>query len=413
MRTLVYATALGALLMATSAQAAVTLDFQGNTSPWVLYQGQKVVLPDGGGSVANKVQLTPFVPAVKDSKGKVITPAVPATSTYYGATTIADVQIDGSDSASFTSGVAGRGAGPAVTNPTPWGANASSTSGIIATLTNTGAKPVQLNSIQSTIIQAGMGFMVQNPTGPAFDNDVFTGYGLNDTGAFGDFYKPALAGKTIAQASFSFNVYGDAYGVVGDEAIPLYTLSGMVSLGFDNAGNIVETSDVADAESVLNGFAPIYPTTDYYGNVLPITNADRIAGYEWDETDINIALNQLLGAGLSTNLYYVATAAVDVAIPCVSATECLVAWSGFGDPVGRGGGVSADFASRTNFSSFADPSDCPEDTSRICFSPQTIRPFSNLSVGGGVPEPAVWVSMIMGFGLAGAALRRRRVLAHA
>ena len=30
--------------------------------------------------------------------------------------------------------------------------------------------------------------------------------------------------------------------------------------------------------------------------------------------------------------------------------------------------------------------------------------------GGGVPEPAVWSMMIMGFGLAGAAIRRRRAL---
>ena len=28
--------------------------------------------------------------------------------------------------------------------------------------------------------------------------------------------------------------------------------------------------------------------------------------------------------------------------------------------------------------------------------------------GGGVPEPAVWMSLVMGFGLLGAALRRRR-----
>jgi hypothetical protein len=417
MRTLVYATALGALLMATSAQAAVTLDFAGNTSTWVLYQGQKVVLDDGGGSVANKVQLTPFVPAVKDSKGHIIKPAIPATSTYYGATTVADVQVDGSDSASFTSGVAGRGDNPSVTNSTPWGANASSTSGIIATLTNTGATPVHLNSIQSTIIQAGMGFMIQNPTGPAFDNDVFTGYGMNDTGKFGDFYKPALAGKTIANAGFNFNVYGDDYGTVGEEATPLYTLKGSVSLGFDLLGDIVETSDVTDAKSILSGFAPIYPKLDGFGHPIlpyvPITNLDRIAGYEWNETNVNVALSTLLGAGLSTNLYYVATSYVDVALPCVSATECLVAYSGFGDPVGRGGGVEADFASSiSTFSSLlSDP--CPHDTSRICFSPQTITPFSNLKTSGGVPEPATWVSMIVGFGLAGAALRRRGALSHA
>jgi len=405
MRTLVYATAFGALLMASSAQAAVTLDFQGNTSTWVLLQGQKVDLPDGGGSVASKVSLK--------GDGK-------APFTNYGASTIADVQVDGGNSASFTSGVAGRGQNPILPNATPWGADASSTSGIIATLTNTGGAPVHLNSIQSTIIQAGMGFMVQNPTVPTFtnpdtgDSDPFTDRGINNAGSFGDFYNPSLAGKTIASASFSFNVYGNSYGTPGDLTPALFTLNGSVSLGFDDSGHIVETSNVADAESILNGFAPIYPTLDGFGHPLPITNADRIAGYEWDETNVNVVLNQLLGAGLSTNLYYVATASVDIAMPCVSATECLVAYSGFGDPVGRGGGVSADFASF--FRSSSDPSACPEDTSRICFSPQTIVPFSNLSTDGGrggIPEPATWVSMIMGFGLAGAALRRRGALSHA
>ena len=35
--------------------------------------------------------------------------------------------------------------------------------------------------------------------------------------------------------------------------------------------------------------------------------------------------------------------------------------------------------------------------------------LDNISVGGAVPEPATWVSLIAGFGLLGMALRRRRV----
>jgi hypothetical protein len=31
------------------------------------------------------------------------------------------------------------------------------------------------------------------------------------------------------------------------------------------------------------------------------------------------------------------------------------------------------------------------------------------AAGGGVPEPATWAMMILGFGMIGAALRRRRV----
>jgi PEP-CTERM motif len=41
--------------------------------------------------------------------------------------------------------------------------------------------------------------------------------------------------------------------------------------------------------------------------------------------------------------------------------------------------------------------------------------FTNYAfrVGGAVPEPAAWALMVVGFGGAGAALRRRRTLAHA
>lgn len=389
MRGLIYATAsCGALLIATAAHAAVNLDFVGDTSASVSLQTQSTDLP-GGGVVASKVKIGA------------------SQSVYYGGSTTADVEIN-ANSASFTSGVAARG--PTATGEATWGASATALSGITATLTNTGTSAVQLNSINSTIIQAGMGFMVQNPTGGAINNDVFTGYGKSQTGMFGDFYKPSLAGQTIATANFTFNVYGDSYGIVGSEAPALYTLSGSVSLGFDANGNIVETSNVGDAQSILSGFAPIYPDLDGEGNALPLTNADQIAGYEWDETPINVALNSQLGAGASTNLYYIATSTVDISMPCISATECLVGWSGFGDPVGRGGGVSADAFEAFDFNQNAPPA-CPNDTSQICFSPQTIQPFSNLSVGG-VPEPASWVGMIMGFGLAGAALRRRRVVSY-
>ena len=40
-----------------------------------------------------------------------------------------------------------------------------------------------------------------------------------------------------------------------------------------------------------------------------------------------------------------------------------------------------------------------------------VRVFDNTIVPGGVPEPASWTLMISGFGLAGAAMRRRRAVA--
>ncbi|MBS0333761.1 MAG: PEP-CTERM sorting domain-containing protein [Proteobacteria bacterium] len=256
--------------------------------------------------------------------------------------------------------------------------------------------------------------MVQNTAGAAVDNDVFTGYGANALGSFGDFNKDGrLNGQTIATASFSFNVYGANYAYTTDVS-PLYTLSGSVSLGFDANGNIVEISNVSSAQGVLNNFQAIYQSFDSDGNPLPLSNTDNIAGFQWDETPIDVTFPDpltLVGGGQGeTSLYYRATSSVDISVPCVSATECLVAYSGFGDPVGRGGGVSdfADFFQALDFD--ASSSSCPDDNSQICFSPQNITPFSINA--GGVPEPASWTLAIMGFGLAGAALRRRRVLSY-
>ncbi|MBS0362601.1 MAG: PEP-CTERM sorting domain-containing protein [Proteobacteria bacterium] len=103
--------------------------------------------------------------------------------------------------------------------------------------------------------------------------------------------------------------------------------------------------------------------------------------------------------------------------PCVTAsdgsTECIVGYSGFGDPVGRGGGTDAeaDFFSAFDQGPQNGPT-CPNNLTEICFTPQTITPFTLDVTGGGVPEPASWALMITGFGLMGAALRRRRMLSY-
>ena len=86
-----------------------------------------------------------------------------------------------------------------------------------------------------------------------------------------------------------------------------------------------------------------------------------------------------------------------------------MAFAGFGDPVGRGGGVEEEFAA-----SFGDvtPFDNGVDGDHafviggLNFKPVTINVFH------GIPEPSTWAVMITGFGLAGAALRRRRRVAY-
>jgi hypothetical protein len=75
-------------------------------------------------------------------------------------------------------------------------------------------------------------------------------------------------------------------------------------------------------------------------------------------------------------------------------------WSQFYVPWNSGANISADIA-LVNANTVRDGNDFVLDD--IAFG--TLRP--------GVPEPATWALMIGGFGLAGAALRRRRALAAA
>jgi hypothetical protein len=143
---------------------------------------------------------------------------------------------------------------------------------------------------------------------------------------------------------------------------------------------------------------------------------DAAHGFAWDAT----AVSFLLGEGVH-NLTYNTKVYSTSNANSLACGASLVAYSGFGDPIGRGGGVEALSAfSKGDFSSFATTSDCPADgpIKGLNFTPTTFDPpvlkDGVLTYGGGpgnaVPEPATWAMMIMGFGGIGAALRRRRLL---
>jgi len=357
MRILGYAIACGALLVGTSAEA-VSLDITGQQSgnislgamnaPWA--NGMIADFSQGpayGGSTETKVKVTPAY-------------------------------------ASFESGVA-------VSGPH---AAAQSNSGLDVDIFNTSeTKAVSIDAVGSTIIPAGLGFYMQDRTGDPKGGNAFTGYGQAGYASFGDLFTEDLAGTTFATAGFTFNIYGDDY-LESPYAEALYTLNGNLTLSFDDVGNVIRGGNIEVAGLSLNDF------TTAYDNPFALA-------YAWGETDIEVILNKILGTGQSTSLYYRTTAYATTSTTCLDdSITCLVAYSGFGDPIGRGGGVS--LARAFGPSSFSNP------ITGIVFDPQLIDPFrvSSTDIGGGVPEPATWTMMIMGFGLLGAALRRRRVLAY-
>jgi hypothetical protein len=278
--------------------------------------------------------------------------------------------------------------------------SAESHSGLDVNIRNNGASAFTLDSLTSTILPAGLGFYIQDRTDSALGNNIFTGYGENTAFSFSDFLTEDLKGQTFAKAGFFFDIYGDDY--MSGEAMPLYTLSGELTLGFDDNGDLVRGGDIELAGESLGDFAL------QFDNPYSLT-------YNWGFKEIEVLLGALLNPGEDTNLYYRTTAYAQTDLACLNGTTCLVAYSGFGDPVGRGGG-----ASRSMFATSAYGSDAPciDDTGTkilcIRFDQQNFEPFkiSTTDVGGVVPEPATWMTMILGFAGLGAALRRRRALAY-
>ena len=268
-----------------------------------------------------------------------------------------------------------------------------STSGIDIVFENTNDGLIELDPFNSTIIPAGMGFYVQDRTGFSPTNgNPFTGYGQSQSVEFGDFFSTVGSGVTFAEAEFDFDVVTNG----GD--LVLYSLNGVVSLSFDEVGNVIINENLTGATGVgqyLNGFA------------TGINNHHALV-YDWQETNILIPLSGDLSGFESQTVSYRANVTSWTKAGCINnGLNCIVAFAGFGDPVGRGGGVE-EFSA---FSGDVSPFDFPTDNDHgfviggLNFNPVTVNVAA-------VPEPATWALMISGFGLAGAALRRRRRVAY-
>lgn len=289
---------------------------------------------------------------------------------------------------SFESGVAVSG---------PYSA-AESFSGVDVTVANLSQGSLSIANFGSTIIPAGMGFYLQDRTGGATDNNVFTGYGQTASGlTFQDLVSTVGTGveNPFAYASFDFTVGRD------DQA-PLYALSGWMSLYFDEQGQVQAGYGLNNASEALTGFTGVHGTpTDPFGLTNGFTSNAFAYGFAWDATDIVIPLNALLEYEQSETLLYRTSVTATTNAACITATTCLVAYSGFGDPIGRGGGISS-------FAKGPQPFGATGPITGIVFDPVEFDPFQMLT-SGAVPEPATWLSMILGFGLLGSALRRRRL----
>ncbi|MBL8553630.1 MAG: PEP-CTERM sorting domain-containing protein [Phenylobacterium sp.] len=255
------------------------------------------------------------------------------------------------------------------------------------------ADPYTPVSFHSEITPQGLGFyLADTSNGCLFTNSCVQVSDEDYT--FADLADVNAAGY-LGAVGFSFEIM--------DNGTPLYALTGFLGLQANpdcpDGYCIVETLTTPFGESaayLLDGFAQ---QTD------PFDLSAR--AYGWGSTDVYFDL--YYG---SHDITYRTTVVSATSAACINGNICLVAYSGFGDPIGRGGAIDALNA----FDIGAQTHQDGELIQGLNFSPQTFNLYyRNGELGyrpAGVPEPGTWALAIMGFGIAGAALRRRRIPAH-
>jgi hypothetical protein len=288
----------------------------------------------------------------------------------------------------------------------------SSSSQVNLSFVNTTGKPIA-PTIASTISAAGLGFYIANT------NAVDPTTGLACAAAscpgtlahtFGDFASTTGSSSlALAGATFSFDIVAD------DRTV--YSLTGQVNL-FVNADGafITQTLDSIGAGLHSNSEVNLNDASHRLDGFTQAWETDSAFGYAWDATNIFPTFLDTLNPGDTGLLTYETDVSSFTHSFCLADGSCLQAYSGFGDPIGRGGVIDSSARSPLggfSFGSLGAPivqgiNFTPSSFNVPTFGPDGVLTFQQ----AGVPEPATWMTMILGFGLLGTALRRRRVLAY-
>jgi hypothetical protein len=293
-----------------------------------------------------------------------------------------------------------------------FGASTTTTTSVTVTYANNGSTSVT-PSLQSTVLPGGFGFFMGNPAA----NPAATGFGVNDvnqtppstTATFTSFTE--YGSNPVATAGFTFEILSGNTPVASWTANVSLDMTYSIYTGYSYS--VVETGSPA-----LTGFGLVTPA-----------GSDQSVGYQWDTTTLDVPLGVTLAPGQSSSLTYVATAttstdAADLACGTTSPCPQILAYSGFGDPIGGHAGTTGG----------ADPYFPVFDLSLPTFDPATgelggpkiigvspslllpgVAPATFVpippSVLAPVPEPEMWTLMLvgLGLGLAGGVLRGARL----
>lgn len=229
--------------------------------------------------------------------------------------------------------------------------------------------------------------------------------GVASSGAgFGELFNLAAVGSSIATASIAFDVLLDG--------VAVRSIAGSITMIASGTGNVTFVEDFGTGAESL-------------GSVLTNFRFDGIDnyayGYIWDDTDFTALFPNALEVGDSgTVTYRITTETMSLADARIPSSNAVVAYSCFPDPLGRGGGNnSMGMMGRMFDSSVGNESDdtCDDFSSgkrKYALALPSVQDGAVVFERGNpsaVPEPASWAMLITGFGLVGAAVRRRRPLA--
>jgi hypothetical protein len=240
-------------------------------------------------------------------------------------------------------------------------------------------------TLDSTITPAGFGFYVANTSGEC----LFANCAPSNAATFADFHPAGDGYYDLAGAAFQFEIFD------GDTSV--YKALGIVSLTGDYFGTHLNYTFNETALGLTLNPEPGVSGAEG-GNLSEF-------GFNWNARDIDLNL-AVLGAGQSRTITYRTSVFSYSTAGCVGDFTCLVAYSGFGDPIGRGGGIDSLALSALSVDGGLDFTAARYEAPT--FDTETGHISFNLAPPSATPEPASWALMILGFGALGSVLRRQR-----
>jgi hypothetical protein len=283
---------------------------------------------------------------------------------------------------SFSSGTGqvGQVAGPSVTG--------TSFTDIGVQVTNGGALAADA-TLHSQITPASMGFYMADTR-----NCVTTLITCAQSTGLQTLSQLSHAGFTgaVGGASFDFTIQqGDA---------TLYNITGSMILNLTSTGARVSTA-IEGQDGGLTNFRQVN-----FGN------AGSAIGFTWDATDVPLDLGIINPDSSESVQYFLSVSSFSNGACLADGFTCLVAYSSFGDPIGSAGAVTnASVFGLSSFGALFGANAGPNFITGLDFGTVTVNLPTVTFATGAVPEPATWMTLILGFGLLGGTLRRRRTVA--